>query len=66
MVFHKIKELVDIPNPDEPLVFSKYTENGLCNPNSTVVCLLLWLYSIEPPFYAAINEAGRTMDYEVI
>ena len=51
---------------DEPLIFSKYTENGLCNPESTAVCLILWLYSIEPPFYAAVNEASRLNDMDVI
>ena len=66
LVFRKLRELVKIEKPDEPLIISKYSDNGLCNPDSSAVCLLLWLYSIEPPFYAAINEAGRIMDTEFI
>lgn len=57
---------MNVDRPDEPLIISKYTDNGLCNPDSKVVCLILWLYSVEPPFYAAINEASRTMDMDLI
>jgi len=32
------------------------------NPNGKIVKLILWLYSMEPPFYAAVNEANRTRD----
>lgn len=28
--------------------------------------MILWLYSIEPPFYAALNDASREMDEEYV
>lgn len=33
------------------------------NPNSKAVCLSLWLWTIEPPFYAAINKACIENDF---
>lgn len=34
----------------------------MLNPVSKATCLALWLCSIEPPFYAALNKACETMD----
>lgn len=38
------------------------TKKQLRNPRSKVVCLILYLYSIEPPFYAELNSACRLLD----
>ena len=38
------------------------TKKQLRNPKSRVVCLILYLYSIEPPFYAELNSACRLLD----
>ena len=32
------------------------------NPNSRAVFVVLWLYSIEPPFYFYLNKACRRRD----
>ena len=34
----------------------------LSDPESAEVCVLLYLYSIEPPFYADISNACRDLD----
>ena len=36
------------------------------NTKSKVVCLILWFYSIEPPFYAVLNDACSQMDTKFI
>jgi len=63
-VFEKIFELMNFSEPDEPLITYQDNESERClwNPNSKAVCIIMWLYSIEPPFYAAINEACRNID----
>ena len=38
------------------------TEEILRDPFSEQVSLILFLYSIEPPFYAFLNQACREMD----
>lgn len=64
LVFEKIFELINFSEPDEPLITYQDKESELClwNPYSKAVCIIMWLYSIEPPLYAAINEACRTID----
>jgi hypothetical protein len=44
----------DITKPMTAAVFS--------NPYSPEVLLILNLYSMEPPFYAALNKASRDLD----
>ena len=56
-VFEFILYSVDHPDVDKPV---KYEE--CCQPNSKVVCLILYLYSIEPPFYKHINQACKNQD----
>lgn len=53
-VFEFILHSVQHPDVDKSI---KYEE--CCDPNSKVVCLVLYLYSIEPPFYAYINKACK-------
>ena len=40
------------------------SEMNLANPYSKAVFIVLWLYSIEPPFYYFFNEASRNKDQE--
>ena len=39
---------------DKPLTRAQIT-----NPESELVCLILYLYSMEPPLYAHLNEVCR-------
>ena len=39
-------------------------ENGLKNPLGKAFCMILWLVSIEPPFYAAISKASHQLSME--
>ena len=39
-------------------------ENGLKNPHGKAFCMILWLVSIEPPFYAAISKASKQMSID--
>ena len=62
MVFMKILEFAGITDIHEPLQYSETEENGLYNPEGRAVMLILWLYSIEPPFYSYLNKAMRKLD----
>lgn len=42
---------------------SQLTDNDFKIPNSQVVCLILYLYSMEPPFYEALNNACRSRPF---
>ena len=55
-------------NPDEPFYYSlpPVGEGNLLNPVSKATCLTMWLCTIEPPFYAAMNKACETMDLNYI
>lgn len=58
-VFQKILEILSFKNIDEPINHNRteHGENSIRNPNSKAVCLILWLFTIEPPFYTAVNKA---------
>lgn len=43
-------------------VLSPLTQEILEDPNSKELNLILYLHSIEPPFYAYLNDACQTMD----
>ena len=62
MIFNKILEFVGIQDAKEPLQYSETEDNGLYNPDGRAVMLILWLYSIEPPFYSYLNKAMQTLD----
>lgn len=62
MVFDKILEFSGIENTHEPLQYSETEDNGLYNPDGRAVMLIVWLYSIEPPFYSFLNKAMRKLD----
>jgi len=46
----------------EPMKYSETEDNGLYNPEGPALMLMLWLYSIEPPFYSDLNKAMRYLD----
>jgi len=64
-----------VTNPHEPLAYEQqeykgggFTRSklGLCDPDDRSTQLILWLYSIEPPFYAELNKACREMNRELL
>ena len=42
------------------------TEDTFLNPESEEVKVLLYLYTMEPPFYAELNGASRTLNKEYL
>ena len=50
--------------PEE--LYDKTDDYCLSNPKSKATVFILFLYSCEPPFYAALNEACRTRDQKLI
>ena len=40
--------------------------DGLHNPRSKATCFIMWLMSIEPPFYHAVNIASQTMNLDLL
>ena len=44
----------------------KNGELGLKNPKGKGFCMILWLLSIEPPFYAAVNSAIESLDKSLV
>ena len=57
-----IIEEIEINEIDEPFKDSGGDQKDLTNPYSKSACLILFLYSIEPPFYAYLNRAIRSHD----
>ena len=53
---------MNFTNIDTPIEWSKDPELGYENPHSKIVFLVLFLYSIEPPLYFALNDACRKKD----
>ena len=51
-VFNFFLDCMEFPDPDEPL-----TQEELKNPNSKITCFVSYLMSMEPPFYADLNNA---------
>ena len=60
-IFEYILACSGIENVKEPITYE-----DLWEPKSKVVCLILYLYTIEPPFYAEINRAVRLRDKEML
>lgn len=56
-VFKNILLLAGITKPNEPILNEDYF-----NPEHPVICLVLWFYSIEPSFYAALNDSYYHID----
>ena len=56
-VFELIMESIGVED-----VFSSLTQEILQDPNSKEMNLMLYLHSIEPPFYAYLNDATQSMD----
>ena len=56
-VFKFIIDTLNLPDIDKPLKLGGGGELDLYNPMSTAVALLMYLYTIEPPFYFYVNQA---------
>ena len=66
-VFNLIRDLIQLDDNDKPFIATDdlkaaNQDYNLRNPKSKAVFLVLWLYSIEPPFYFYLNQACRRMD----
>jgi len=55
-VFNKLLELAEIDDPDDPL------KGKLDDLEDKSTCLLLYIYSCEPPLYMDLHTASRRMD----
>lgn len=51
---------------DKPLKLGGGGETDLFNPMSTAVAFLMYLYSIEPPFYYYLNQAFINRDRSML
>ena len=64
-VFDFMLHSVNCPDVDLPLIgqYDKRTGSDvdLFNPDGKAVCLILYLYTLEPPFYYYLNKASRFM-----
>lgn len=69
LVFDKIRSVLNFTNWDEPFNLKKGAsadfEMSLLNPASKAVFLVLWLYTLEPPFYVHLNRACLTNDQDL-
>lgn len=67
LVFDKIVETIAFPSMDKPFNDSWKDEvYGLNNYRSKGCFLIMWLYTIEPPFYFYVNEACRKRDESLL
>jgi len=60
-VFNLMLLSLDMPDSD---ITKPMTREVFRNPHSPEVLLILNLYSMEPPFYAALNKAMRDLDMD--
>lgn len=65
-VFSKIELLLNFPDMNRPFNDDKKDEYDLYNPDSKCCFLVLFLYSIEPPFYFALNHACRKRESQLL
>ena len=59
-VFTNLLLLVNFSDLNQPFTTRDNTEYSLRDPTSKACFLVLFLYSIEPPFYFHLNDACRT------
>lgn len=57
--FETIFDIFQVNEPDVPC-------KSLSDSTDNVTSMILWLYSIEPAFYAELNQACCTMDLELL
>ena len=55
--FKSVIELSDVQDPDEPLTAEDYSD-----PSRASISLILYLFSVEPAFYAEVCRAALAMD----
>lgn len=62
-VYQEIIRCLAMPDLEQELNETPSDFNySLCNPLSKAVFVILYFYSLEPPFYHVVNEACRTMN----
>jgi len=68
--FDRIKKMINFPDMDKQFntkyhvhTFDDYSLNS---PTSRASFLVLWLYSLEPPFYFHLNQACRSLDQTLL
>ena len=59
-VFKKLLQFLELSDIHKPFIAKIKgplfnSDLNLANPKAKATVLILWLYSIEPPFYAALN-----------
>ena len=59
--FGEIVSLIGFKNLNQPIDFA-----SIQDPNSQIVCLVAWLFTIEPSFYYHIQEACQKQDYNML
>ena len=59
-VFTNLLQLINFSDLNKPFTHGDKTEYDLYDPTSKACFLVLFLYSIEPPFYFHLNDACRT------
>ena len=65
-VFDYIIEAIDLKDPNKPFKTSGGDDMDLTNPYGKAACIILYLYSLEPPFYAVMNQAIKNRDRKMI
>jgi len=65
--FDRIKKMINFPDMDKQFGYlSKDGDYCLWSPTSRASFLVLWLYSLEPPFYFHLNQACRSLDQTLL
>lgn len=60
--FQTVFDLADLGDTTMPLSFQVLSRD----PNHPIVRTILYLYSLEPPFYRILNRACREKDYKMV
>ena len=64
--FDRIRKMINFPDMDKQFYIGSGGDNDLHSPTSRASFLVLWLYSLEPPFYFHLNQACRSLDQTLL
>ena len=65
--FDRIRKMINFPDMDKQFNSTAYDNDyDLESPISRASFLVLWLYSLEPPFYFHLNQACRSLDQTLL
>jgi len=64
--FDRIRKMINFPDMDKQFNNYKSDDYNLFSPTSRASFLVLWLYSLEPPFYFHLNQACRSLDQTLL